>query len=112
MPTEIRISASVSPISSRNSRATPESVIEADVRSAFWRPQTDRQLHDLEIVQQRERFLAPCDLESEGRARRRIEGPHRSIHNLMRIEPPRPAKTSSWILEALVSCATISPSGI
>jgi hypothetical protein len=29
MPTEIRISASVSPISSRNSRATPESVIEA-----------------------------------------------------------------------------------
>ena len=29
MPTEMRISASVSPISSRNSRATPESVIEA-----------------------------------------------------------------------------------
>src|SRR5271170_769723 len=56
-----------------------------DVRSAFWRPQTDRQLHDLEIVQQRERFLAPCDLESEGRARRRIEGPHRSIHKIMRI---------------------------
>src|SRR5271163_1983489 len=90
----------------------PKVLSRPDVRSAFWRPQTDRQLHDLEIVQQRERFLAPCDLESEGRARRRIEGPHRSIHNLMRIEPPRPAKTSSWILEALVSCATISPSGI
>src|SRR5271156_6407654 len=51
----------------------------------FGAAQTDRQLHDLEIVQQRERFLAPCDLESEGRAKRRIEGPHRSIHNIMRI---------------------------
>src|SRR5271170_6902314 len=53
----------------------PKVLSRPDVRSAFWRPQTDRQLHDLEIVQQRERFLAPCDLESEGRARRRIEGP-------------------------------------
>src|SRR5271169_1953643 len=67
----------------------PKVLSRPDVRSAFWRPQTDRQLHDLEIVQQRERFLAPCDLESEGRAKRRIEGPHRSIQQSY-ANPARP----------------------
>ncbi len=71
MPTEMRISASVRPISSRSSGATPEWVIASGVRDQrLGAAEADRELHDLEIVEERESLpLAALDVEGEGRAR-------------------------------------------